>query len=485
MVRTLHTKLILAFASVTFLSLFVALAGFLFLIRDREIAAARERMGQLVVPIAAQVQQWAQAGADEPAIASYLNEQARSLDVRFLLLDARSQVLNDTGGQLDGQTVDLSKRSDLRFSHTGSTGFSFTSYEIAGTRQVLFQPSPYLPLRSATIPNIVPTQYQILMAVPAENLTAVWIQLAPRILVAAGAGLLLAVVLSLLIARSIVRPLARMTLASEEMARGHYHQRIDVRGRDEVGRLAAAFNGMAQQVSHSDQMMRDLLANVAHELKTPLTSIQGFSQALTEGAVHSPEEYARAARIINAEAERMRQLVEDLLYLSQIDSGQVRMTREPVDVSTLFYASLERIARRAEDGHKQLELDLPSGLPLVAGDERRLEQVLGNLLDNALRYTPNGGEIRLRAVSRGGFVEIAVRNSGSYIPPEHLSRVFERFYRVERSRGGPNGGLGLAIASEIVAAHSGRIEVSSSLDDGTEFRFTLPIASAVPALAAP
>jgi signal transduction histidine kinase len=239
---------------------------------------------------------------------------------------------------------------------------------------------------------------------------------------------------------------------------------------------------MAAEVSHSDQMMRDLLANVAHELKTPLTSIQGFSQALTEGAVHSRDEYERAARIINEEADRMRRLVEDLLYLSQIESGQVSMEHRPIDVGTLLYNSLERVSRRAHDGGQILELAAPENLPLVEGDERRLEQVLGNLLDNALRYTPRGGYIRLEARQNAGRVAISVHNSGSYIPPDDRNRVFERFYRVERSRSGRNGGLGLAIVSEIVAAHGGTVEVDSSIENGTEFRLTLPIATVSPVL---
>ncbi|HTE83415.1 MAG TPA: ATP-binding protein, partial [Dehalococcoidia bacterium] len=458
MLPTLRTRLILAFASVTLVSLLVALVGFLFLIRDREINAARERVGQLVDPVAWSVGNLAQQGATEQEIAQYLDERAQTLQVRFLLLDSNSTILQDSGRQLAGQTLDMSKQTNLRLSG-GQNGFAFVTQEVAGTRQVLFQPSPFVPLQLVTVPNVVPTRYQILMLVPEQNLSEVWRQLAQRTLVAAGAGLLLTVTLSVLIARSIVRPLARMTQASEEMARGHYQQRIESKRRDEVGRLAAAFNAMAAEVSHSDQMMRDLLANVAHELKTPLTSIQGFSQALSEGAVHSRDEYERAGRIINEEADRMRRLVEDLLYLSQIESGQVSMEHRPVDVRALLYNSLERVSHRASDGGQILELAAAENLPPIIGDERRLEQVLGNLLDNALRYTPRGGYIRLAARSDAGRVSLSVRNTGSYIPLEDQNRVFERFYRVERSRSGRNGGLGLAIVSEIVAAHGGTVDV--------------------------
>jgi signal transduction histidine kinase len=476
MFRTLRARLIVAFASVTLVSLLVAMLGFLLLIRDREVSAARERVGQLVDPVAWSVGNLAQEGASEEQIAQFLDERARTLQVRFLLLDSNERILEDSGRQLVGQTVDMSSQSNLQKSG-GQYGFAFVTAEVAGTRQVLFQPSPFGPAQFVTVPNVVPTRYQILMLVPEQDLSEVWRQLAQRMLFAAGAGLLLTFALAALISRSIVLPLARMTRASEEMALGHYDQRIESERVDEIGRLAAAFNAMAAQVNRSDQMMRDLLANVAHELKTPLTSIQGFSQALIEGAVHSQDEYERAGRIINDEADRMRRLVEDLLYLSQIESGQVAMDHMPVDVRRLLQNSIERVSRRATLGGQTLELAAPENLPSVNGDERRLEQVLGNLLDNALRYTPRGGYIRLAAWEDGGRVTISVHNTGSYIPAEDRARVFERFYRVERSRSGRNGGLGLAIVSEIVAAHGGTVEVQSSPDAGTEFRVVLPAAA--------
>jgi len=480
MFGTLRTRLIFAFASVTLVSLLVALVAFLFIIRDREIGAARDRIGRLVNPVAWEVQALSQEGRTEPEIAAYLNDQAQELQVRFLLLDVSSRVVEDSGHQIEGQTLNLSKGSP-----SGSAGFSFVTQEVSGSRQVLYQASPFLPPSLQTVPIVVPVSYQLLMVVPEQDLAPVWQQLAPGIALAAGAGLLLTVLLSILIARSIVRPLARMTRASEEMARGRYQQRIEIGRHDEVGRLAGAFNAMAEQVSHSDQMMRDLLANVAHELKTPLTSIQGFSQALIEAAVHSTEEYERAGRIINDEAERMRRLVEDLLYLSQIESGQVRMEHEPVNVRALLYNCLERIVRRAQEAGLELKLLAGDALPPVIGDERRLEQVVTNLLDNALRYTPRGGQIRLQARFQQGKIEVSVQNTGSYIPPEDLKRVFERFYRVDRARSGRNGGLGLSIVAEIVAAHGGQVQALSSVDEGTEFRFTLPVAAPIGALFAP
>jgi signal transduction histidine kinase len=265
------------------------------------------------------------------------------------------------------------------------------------------------------------------------------------------------------------------------MARGSYNQRLDVQGEDEVGRLAQAFNVMAKQVSGSHQMMRDLLANVSHELKTPLTSIQGFSQALEEGAIASPEEHQQAARIINEETQRMRRLVDDLIELSRLESGQVVMEHERIDLAELLRTCAERFEWQLRESGADLQLDI-APLPPVEGDGRRLEQVFSNLIDNAVRHTPKGGSITVRASGVDGGVRVAVRNSGSYIAPEELSRVFERFFQHDPSRTRSTGGagLGLAIAMEVVQAHAGTISATSDQATGTEFVVTLPVNGKAP-----
>jgi two-component system sensor histidine kinase ResE len=243
-----------------------------------------------------------------------------------------------------------------------------------------------------------------------------------------------------------------------------------------VGRLAQAFNVMAREVGHSHQMMRDLLANVSHELKTPLTSIQGFSQAMEEGAITSPEEFREAGRIINEETQRMRSLVDDLIDLSRLESGQAVMQHGVVDLAGVLESCWRRFERQAKERKVDLRLE-PEPLPSLDGDERRLEQVFANLIDNAVRHTPDGGHVTVRAAARNGHVRVAVRNSGSYIPPADLERVFERFYQLDRNRTRTSGGagLGLAIAKEVVQAHRGEISASSNRDQGTEFIVTLPI----------
>src|SRR5581483_9788133 len=238
--------------------------------------------------------------------------------------------------------------------------------------------------------------------VPRQSIGTAWLELLPRLALAALAALLLSIGLAWPLAASIVRPLAGMTRAAEAMAQGRLDQQITVRGRDEVGRLAQAFNAMAREVSASQRTLRDFLANVSHDLRTPLTSIQGFSQALTDGTLAETDELAEAGRIINQEAARMSRLVDDLLFLSKMESGQVALDRRPLDLADLVAARLEAFGRRAAEHGLELRWkSVPA--PLVEADQTSLERVVDNLLDNALRYSPPGGTVTvgLQPGSRG------------------------------------------------------------------------------------
>jgi signal transduction histidine kinase len=233
---------------------------------------------------------------------------------------------------------------------------------------------------------------------------------------------------------------------------------------------------MAQQVSTSQRMMRDLLANVSHELKTPLTSIQGFSQAMLDGAIKEQDDFRESSRIIHDEANRMRELVDDLLLLSQIESGQVAMQHRHVDLTALLQRTVERFQWSFRDAGITARLRI-GRVGDVQGDERRLEQVFSNLIENAVRHTPRDGTVTISAAMEpDGAMRIGVHNTGSVIPPEDLPRVFERFFQVDRARArkGGSSGLGLSIVSEIVEAHGGAVRAESDQRSGTEFIVTLP-----------
>ncbi len=297
-------------------------------------------------------------------------------------------------------------------------------------------------------------------------------------LVQAGAiAALLSVVLAALISRSIARPLNKMASVAQGIARGDYSQTAPASGPDEVRALGQSLNSMSQQVRATQQAQRDFLANVSHELKTPLTSIQGFSQALLDGTAASPEAIRRSAGIIHDEAERMRHLVGDLLDLAKLDAGLNALNRAPLDVRPLLLGQVEKFSLRAQEKGVSLQSDLPPALPTLQADADRLTQVLTNLLDNALKHTPAGGRVTLAAAPDRGGLLIRVSDTGPGIPAEDLPRIFERFYQVDKSRARSAGvGLGLAITKEIVAAHKGTLSVDSQVGAGSTFSVWLPLA---------
>jgi signal transduction histidine kinase len=478
MFPSLRLKLAVAFALVTFVTVVLAALGMMFLLREREVTAARERVGQFGNAVAEQVALRARENYQADYISLFLDQRAEELKLRFLLIDNLNTIIADTDDRLTGQRVDQLDFSSHEFKSNPASGFSFTTWQ----GQYVFRPDHGGRVLQATYQTTTQS-YRVLILVPEGDIAGAWRGLLPRLALSGGVAMLVAVAIAYLLARSITRPIVRVTRASEEMAAGHYDQRITEQGRDEIGRLSRTFNQMAHQVSTSHRTMRDLIGNVAHELKTPLTSIQGYSQAMVDGVVQTPEDSDHAAKVINDEAERMRRLVEDLLYLSRLESGQLRIEREPVRVPALVQTAAERVTWLLRDSNRELRLQLPVDLPTIQGDEGRLEQVLANLLDNAVRFTPEGGRITLSAQWSLDSVTISVHNSGSYIAPDHLARIFERFYQVDpsRARDGHHGGLGLAIAREIVLAHGGSLTAHSDPHTGTEFRVVLPAGKTRPA----
>jgi len=290
------------------------------------------------------------------------------------------------------------------------------------------------------------------------------------------------VLLAVIIARSIACPLKKVAAAADEVARGNYDLHLDLVSPDEVRSVATSFNTMTQAVRASQQAQRDFVTNVSHELKTPLTSIQGFSQAILDGTADDGESIQRAAGIIHDEAGRMARMVSQLLDLAKIEAGQIVMARQPVELRAVLEGCLEKLSPQAVREGVSLNGNLAqlSTEVRVTGDGDRLAQVFIVLLDNALKHTPSGGEVTVVArCPDASLVEVSVSDTGCGIPALDLERVFERFYQVDKSRARKKGGsgLGLAIAKEIVSAHGGEIVVESIVDMGSRFTVRLPARS--------
>jgi signal transduction histidine kinase len=301
------------------------------------------------------------------------------------------------------------------------------------------------------------------------------------VLIAVIAGLS-AVLLILGLSRRILAPVEALTAAARRMEAGDLSQRVEITSQDEIGDLGQAFNSMADGLARLEELRRNMVTDVAHELRTPLSNIRGYLEALQDGVVE-PERHVIDS--LYEEAMHLNRLVDDLQELSLAEAGQLRLERQPVALADIVDRAIEGVRARAETEGIALQVSLPEDLPLVDVDPRRIGQVLLNLLNNALTHTPSGGEIAIAArdtcpeLSRRSDrrIEISVRDTGSGITAEDLPYVFERFYRADKSRSRATGGtgLGLSIARQLVQAHGGQIEVESEVGQGTRFTFTLPV----------
>jgi histidine kinase len=293
---------------------------------------------------------------------------------------------------------------------------------------------------------------------------------------AAVAAVLVAVLISLLFSRRILQPLREIMQASHRISEGHYDERVQVGGADELGQLAERFNQMAEKLHQVEAMRRQLIGDVSHELRTPLTAIKGSMEGLIDGVLPASDETYQQ---IHQEADRLNRLVDDLQELSRVESGAYELDLRPTQIAPLLETLLKRFRQQFGTKRIGLDLDLPAGLPSVLADEHRILQVLTNLTANALQYTPAGGTVAISAARTNGAIRITVRDTGAGIAPEHLTHLFDRFYRVDKSRSraaGGGSGIGLTIAKHLVEAHGGKIWVESEgAGKGSAFSFTLPV----------
>ncbi len=309
----------------------------------------------------------------------------------------------------------------------------------------------------------------------------------PLILQSGLIALLLSLVVAFLFARWIADPLQKVVAAARAMPSGEIKP-VESQGPHEVQELTRAFNSMIARTQASQNSQRDFVANVSHELKTPLTSVQGFAQAILDGTADSDEARQQAAQIIYDESARMHRMVLDLLDLARLDTGTADITMSPVHISALLNAIREKFTPQSQKAGVEVKVEIAANLPTLTADGDRLAQVFTILVDNALKFTPSGGVITIRAnvlddksisarktseqTDSRTEMQISVSDTGTGIPAEAQAHIFDRFYQADSSRRGGKkhgAGLGLAIAHEIVQAHGGRIGVRSRLGEGTTF----------------
>ena len=396
-----------------------------------------------------------------------MNNQASVRQVRLILLQSDGTVSYDTGAGLYPPLPkkflpDLTPETDLTVAKTTRDSdnqiWFYVAHPLANGQYVLMV--------------MAPRQRLALRTILRDNIIAPFIR-------AGLVALVFAFLIGLGMAAWISNPLREMTQSTHSLARGIYTP-MPVKGPKEVKQLAAAFNDMIRRVQESQQSQRDFLANVTHELKTPLTSIQGFAQAIMDGTVSAPEALHQSASIIFDEAGRMHRMVMDLLSLARLEAGTAELLKDPVDLTQLLQSVADRFTIQAQQAGITLQKDFSTSPALICtGDADRLAQVFTNLVDNAIKFTPAGGVVSLSLDNTDGAARVRVADTGIGVALEDQKRIFERFYQADRSRQGGNrrgAGLGLAIARQVVLAHGGQILVNSTPGKGSTFTVTLPLA---------
>lgn len=283
----------------------------------------------------------------------------------------------------------------------------------------------------------------------------------------------IALITTFAISHRVTSPIRALTSSARLLGKGDFSQRVKINRRDEIGELANTFNSMASDLERIENLRKSMVADVAHELRTPLSNLSGYLEAIRDDII-KPD--ASTVASLSEEVDLLTRLVDDLRELALSDAGELKLMRQTEDISQLIQQSIKAIQVKADNKKIQISVNIPSSLPLVNIDYHRISQVLRNLLANAITHTPAEGRIMVSAIPDGKYVKVSVTDNGEGIPPEEITNMFERFYRVDKSRAraGGGSGLGLTIAKRLVEAHGGTISVQSDFGKGSCFSFTLP-----------
>jgi signal transduction histidine kinase len=465
--HTLRSRLLLSYAALALMSVVLASSASLYLfgrslddVTNREMAATAGRMANAL-----------EAESEDGPIAD-LNQVLFS----FFRRGPR--------GSMWVSTDNTGKPLPTRFGTGYHTGFYPPApapgpNDMPAVRQArlpsgqgVFYSTVAVPERA--LPEDGPRPAFLVLVRPEREVSGQWRVLLWPIALVGAMAVAISSLAALALARTITRPLEDLTTATDRVAQGDYAVRVEVPGKDEVSRLAVAFNAMSRQVGEAQRRQRDFVANVSHDLRTPLTTVRGFTGALLDGTAGSEEQRRHAAEAIDVAAARMDTLVTTLVDLARLEGGKVTLDLRPTPLAMV----IEQVVAMAEPAAARQEVTFAvtvSGAPVVTADGQWLTRALGNVVDNAVRFAPRGGTVRIAAAEGpDGFVTLSVTDDGPGIASEDLPRVFDRFYRGDKSRLAGNSGLGLAIAREIVLEHGGDINIASVPSLGTQVNIELP-----------
>lgn len=469
-----QTKLVLSLTGVIVLAILVAGAAFVLQTRGDRRQEALDRVAAASPSIYQQafLALLPRDDSNDQTFEQALDALGAAQQVRILVVAPDGSVVHDTGSKVTGMRV-LVPQSSQRDIARGFVSWQPTEPEFPERGLTLVTASSrFVTSGGRELP------FRIVLAVHSDTIASAWLDLLPSLLVAAFIAVPLASIVGIALARQVAQPVAKLTQASEAMARGDFDQRVQVDRDDEVGRLSRSFTSMAERIGQRDSQMRALLANVSHDLKTPMTSITGYAQALSDGTADR-DDVRRIGRVISDEAHHVNALLADLLYLGEIDSGSVITHRADTPLVDIVGRCVRRVEPTTHASNVEVAVDITPDVILRNVDADKLERALTNVLENAAKFTPAGGEIMVVGRRENGVtpprVVCSITNSGSSIAEEDLPRVFDRFFRGDRARRTASGsGLGLAITRELVELNGGTIEGANEPGGGVTFTVALP-----------
>lgn len=445
MIHSLRFRLLLAFTLV----ILVTIGAVFFFINQAtqdEIRQFQEQVDRMLARrMEAELSRYYFRQGDWEGIQTYVEQWGNLYEQRIVLTDANGFVAADSEGDLLGDLYD-----------PDSPGTSLSSPWRAGVIGTL-----YINPRSLTEVDF--TSMQILFK--EIGLFFIW------------GGLIavaIALVMTFFLSRRILAPVKSLTSAARRLGRGDFSHRVQVKDRSELGELADTFNSMAGDLERAEQLRQNMVADAAHELRTPLSNIRGYLEAIRDG-IKRPD--ADTIRSIDEEATLLSRLVDDLQALSLAEAGELKLNRQAEDIIKLIKQAVAAKQTQAVAKGVSISTEVSKKLHSVNVDSHRIGQVLHNLLENAIAHTAKNGSIVVTAQKQDNWVKVSVADTGEGIPAEDLPNIFERFYRVDKSRARATGGsgLGLTIAKRLVEAHGGKIEARSELGKGSCFSFTLPV----------
>jgi signal transduction histidine kinase len=387
------------------------------------------------------------------------------------------QPLIDQLGTMEEKRIILTDPTNITIADSQNSMVG-KEYRSTDSGEDLYLPIISIPSTSDSIDSVPDSKFKIgtLYVTPHESSTlTIYLSSAiNRFLILGGLfAVVMAVIVTYFLSKRILSPVRVLTTTVKRLGKGEFDQRVNIKDQGEIGELAHNFNSMADNLQHTEKLRRDMVADVAHELRTPLSNVSGYLEAIRDKIIE-PEPSVIAS--LSEEVDLLTRLVNDLQELALADAGELKLERQLENLTQLIEQSLRAIQAKVLEKGLHISMEIPPELPLVNIDYHRISQVLRNLLSNAIIHTPNGGSITVSAKQEGGEISVSVTDTGEGIPANEIPNMFERFFRVDKSRTrtGGGSGLGLTIAKRLIEAHNGTISVQSESGKGSSFTFTIP-----------